>query len=140
MPRERVSGIGGLFIRARDPGALASWYREQLGIPVPDGATYAGFAARPDGTDASGAPLETVWSVFPHNTTYLGATGAQWMANYRVPNLHAMLAQLRAAGVDVDEKTDESEFGRFGWATDPEGNRFELWQPPGTPTPRQDEE
>jgi catechol 2,3-dioxygenase-like lactoylglutathione lyase family enzyme len=125
-----VTGIGGIFFKARDPKALAAWYRDHLGVPVADATTYAAFAARPDGTDASGARLETVWSTMPVSTTYFAPSEASFMVNYRVADLDAMLAQLRAAGVWVDDKIDDSELGRFGWGADPEGNRFELWQPP----------
>ena len=116
---ERVVGIGGVFFRAKDAEALRAWYAEHLGIDVQDRG-----AAGLDG----GA---TVWSIFAGDTNYFGPSGQQSMVNYRVSDLDAMLAQLRQAGVPVDDKIDDSEFGRFGWATDPEGNRFELWQPPG---------
>lgn len=125
-----VAGIGGVFFKARDPAALAAWYRDHLGVPVMPGGTHAAFAAGPDGRDATGAPLAVVWSPFPADTAYFGPGPAGWMVNYRVSDLDAMLAQLRAAGVWVAEQVDESEFGRFGWAADPEGTRFELWQPP----------
>jgi predicted enzyme related to lactoylglutathione lyase len=116
---ERVVGIGGTFFRAKDPDALRAWYAEHLGIDVQDwgGAVFEGG--------------QTVWSIFAGDTDYFGPSGQQSMVNYRVRDLDAMLAQLRAAGVQVDPKIDESELGRFGWATDAEGNRFELWQPPG---------
>ena len=126
----RVAGIGGVFFKARDPAALAAWYRDQLGVPVMPEGTHAVFAAGPDGRDATGAPLAVVWSAFPAGTAYCGPGPAGWMVNYRVADLDAMLAQLRAAGVWVAEQVEESEFGRFGWAADPEGTRFELWQPP----------
>jgi predicted enzyme related to lactoylglutathione lyase len=71
-----------------------------------------------------------VWSPFPGDTDYFGSAGQQGMVNYRISNLDAMLEQLRAAGVEVDDRVEEHEYGRFGWAVDPEGNRFELWQPP----------
>ena len=127
--RVRVAGIGGVFFKARDPGALAAWYREHLGVPVAPDGTHALFAADPDGDDA-GTPAVTVWSTFPADTAYFGAGPAGWMLNYRVPDLDAMLAQLRAAGVWVADEVQEGEYGRFGWAADPEGTRFELWQPP----------
>jgi len=72
---------------------------------------------------------------FPEGTNYFAPSTAPIMLNYRVGDLAAMLAQLRAAGVPVDERIEKCEFGRFGWATDPEGNRFELWQPPTGPSP-----
>jgi len=128
--RQAVTGIGGVFFKARDPHALGEWYREHLGIPVPSGITYVAFKADETGNDATGSRLVTVWSVFPETTEYFNPSKAPLMINYRVADLDAMLAQLRAAGVPVDDKVDDSEYGKFGWATDPEGNRFELWQPP----------
>ena len=116
---ERVAGIGGVFFRARDPDALRAWYAEHLGIEMEDFGTV--FTA--DAGD------QTVWAPFPADTEYFGDGGQQLMVNFRVANLDAMLAQLRAAGVSVDDDVHEMEFGRFGWATDLEGNRIELWQP-----------
>jgi predicted enzyme related to lactoylglutathione lyase len=116
---ERVAGIGGVFVRARDPDALRAWYAEHLGIDMEDFGTV--FVAR-DGD-------HTVWAPFPADTDYFGDKEQQLMVNFRVENLDAMLAQLRAAGVTVDENVHEQEFGRFGWATDLEGNRLELWEP-----------
>ncbi len=128
--RARVTGIGGVFFKARDPAALAAWYREHLGVPVEGGGTYAMFGAGPGGKEASDDPLLTVWSTFPADTGYFGAGPAGWMVNYRVTDLDAMLAQLRAAGVWVSDEVQAESYGRFGWAADPEGTRFELWEPP----------
>ncbi|HSJ16426.1 MAG TPA: VOC family protein [Longimicrobiales bacterium] len=119
---ERVSGIGGIFFKAADPGSLAAWYREHLGMPVEEGQTYASIES-----GAAGEP--TVWSTFAVNTSYFGRDDARFMVNYRVRDLDAMLAQLRAAGAEVDDRVEEYDYGRFGWAVDPEGNRFELWEP-----------
>jgi catechol 2,3-dioxygenase-like lactoylglutathione lyase family enzyme len=119
---ERVTGIGGIFFRARDPKALTAWYRDHLGVE-PQWDTGTSFLA------ASDPKGMTIWSPHGADTDYFG-TPQSFMINYRVADLDAMLAQLRAAGVRVDEKVDDSEYGKFGWATDPEGNRFELWQPP----------
>ncbi len=119
---ERVLGVGGVFLKARDPKSLAAWYREHLGVPVEAGQTH--------GVLTSGGPGEmTVWSAFPADTPYFGPGPAPFMVNYRVRNLDAMLAQLRAAGAAVEDKVEEYSYGRFGWASDPEGNRFELWEP-----------
>jgi predicted enzyme related to lactoylglutathione lyase len=116
---ETVQGIGGVFFRARNPEALRAWYAEQLGIDMEDyGTTFT--AAEGD---------QTVWAPFAADTEYFGPTGQQSMVNFRVRDLDAMLDQLRTAGVSVDERVEEIEFGRFGWATDLEGNRFELWEP-----------
>ena len=118
---ERVQGIGGVFFRARDPQALARWYAEHLGIEVEE---WGGSVLRAEAGDV------TVWSPFRQDTEYFGSSSQQSMINYRVRDLDAMLEQLRAAGVEVDDNRHEDENGRFGWALDPEGNRFELWQPP----------
>ena len=128
--RARVTGIGGVFFRARDPVALAAWYREHLGVPVEAGGTHAMFGVGPDGRDAAGSALLTAWSAFPADTAYFGGGPAGWMVNYRVADLDAMRAQLRAAGVWVADEVQEESYGRFGWAADPEGTRFELWEPP----------
>jgi predicted enzyme related to lactoylglutathione lyase len=119
--KQAVTGIGGVFFKAKDPTALAQWYQEHLGVPVATGATYAPFTEQQS---------QTVWATFPLDTTYFAPSTSPLMINYRVADLDAMVAQLRAAGATVDDKIEDSELGRFGWATDPEGNRFELWQPP----------
>jgi predicted enzyme related to lactoylglutathione lyase len=119
---ERILGIGGIFLKARDPKALADWYREHLGVPIEPGQTYGALTS-------TGAGEQTVWSSFPADTKYFGPGPATSMVNYGVNNLPAMLAQLRAAGAQVEERIEEYDYGRFGWAADPEGNRFELWEP-----------
>ena len=113
---ERISGIGGVFLRARDPVALAAWYAEHLGLDI---ESWNGAVLR------SSDGEYTIWSPFPADTTYFGRPDQQAMVNYRVADLDAMVAQLRAAGVVVDEP-QETEQGRFTWATDPEGNRFHV--------------
>ena len=118
--KQVVLGIGGAFFKARDPIGLAAWYREHLGVPAAENATFGEFVEQ---------SARTVWATFPVDTQYFAPSTAPFMLNYRVADLDAMLAQLRAAGVAVDDKIEESEFGRFGWASDPEGNRIELWQP-----------
>jgi len=118
----RVTGIGGVFIRGRDAAALRAWYAQWLGIDVDD--TYGGtqFDWTPNGS--------TVWAVFDSDTTYFGHREQPYMVNYRVDDLAAMLTQLRDGGVKVIDETADTPQGKFGWAVDPEGNRFELWQPP----------
>ena len=122
----RVTGIGGVFFKARDPKALAQWYHDHLGIKV----EAWGGAAFKWGDDNARGHGTTAWSPFPESTTYLGSADARYMINYRVEDLHGLLAELRKEGCKVDDKVDESEYGKFGWVTDPEGNRVELWQPP----------
>ncbi|MEE2827843.1 MAG: VOC family protein, partial [Myxococcota bacterium] len=75
----------------------------------------------------------TVWSPFSDDTDYFAPSTKGFMVNFRVADLHAMLDQLRANGCDVDERVEESDYGKFGWVMDPEGNRIELWEPPEAP-------
>jgi len=123
----RVTGIGGIFFKARDPAALRAWYQRHLGIDVQEwgGASF-------QWVDADGAPHagSTVWSIMPDTTTYYAPSQAPFMVNYRVDDLHALLAVLRDEGCAVEDKVDESDFGKFGWVIDPEGNKVELWEPP----------
>jgi predicted enzyme related to lactoylglutathione lyase len=115
---ERVLGIGGYFLRAADPEALAAWYRDCLGLDADETGLWH---------QGSGP---TVFATFESETDYFGSRAQQTMLNFRVRDLDAMLAQMRAHGADADEETQEMEgVGRFGWATDPEGNRLELWEP-----------
>jgi catechol 2,3-dioxygenase-like lactoylglutathione lyase family enzyme len=122
----RVTGLGGVFFRAGDREGLVAWYRRHLGLPIAPGGWHILEWRERDDPSKVGS---TVWALFPQDTSYFGASKPTFMLNYRVDDLDAMLAQLRAAGVTVDERTHQDEKGRFGWATDPEGNRIELWQP-----------
>ena len=122
---KRVTGIGGIFLSAKDPAALRAWYKTHLGIDVQN---WGGTAFR--WADESGKPVAgtTAWSV--GDGGYFAPSKAPFMVNYRVADLHGLLALLRAEGCEVLDKTDESEYGKFGWVMDPEGNKVELWEPP----------
>jgi predicted enzyme related to lactoylglutathione lyase len=112
-----VTGIGGVFFRSLDPERLAAWYAEHLGVPVREG-----YVIFPESRD-------THWVPFSEDTDYW-PSAKQGMVNFTVTDLEAMLAQLRAAGIEVDDRVEVLDgIGRFGWAVDPEGNRFELWEP-----------
>lgn len=127
----RVVGIGGIFIKAKDPAALRAWYGEHLGVSLEDwGGTVFNWN-RPDGPGDSGM---TVWNVFDDDSNYFAPSEARFMVNYIVRDLDAVLSALRAEGCEVDEKTQNYEFGKFGWVMDPEGNRIELWEPPARST------
>ncbi len=116
---ERVQGIGGHFVRAADPEALTAWYRDCLGLDLDENGLWNQVAG------------PTVFAAFAADTDYFGSPSQQSMLNFRVGNLDATLAQLRANGAQVAETIEEMDgFGRFGWVTDPEGNRVELWQAP----------
>ncbi|MGV2822515.1 VOC family protein [Brevibacterium casei] len=119
---ERVNGIGGYFLRASDPEALSAWYQDRLGVDTTEGVWRQ--EAGP-----------TVVAAFEAETDYFGERDdgfgrQQTMLNFRVDDLDAMLEQLQAAEADVDDEIQEMEgIVRFGWVTDPEGNRIELWEP-----------
>ena len=115
---ERVLGIGGYFLRAADPEALGAWYRERLGLEADEHGLWQPVAG------------PTVFATFEAGTDYLGSPEQRTMLNFRVRDLDAMLAQLREGGAEVDAQIQEMDgVGRFGWVSDPEGNRIELWQP-----------
>jgi glyoxylase I family protein len=120
---ERVTGIGGLFFRARDPEALAKWYRDHLGISV----VPANYDEPPWAQEAG----PTVFAPFPEDTKYFGDLKNIWMINFRVRDLDAMAAQLRAAGIYIEMDPEGYPNGRFARLYDPEGNPIELWQPEG---------
>lgn len=119
----RVTGIGGVFFKAKDPVALTDWYREHFGLPVDDD----GVVVLRWGDDVKGS---TVWAPFASDTTaFEWPADRQWIINYRVDDLDAMLDLLRTKGVATDDDTFEDMNGRFGHCWDPEGNRIQLWQP-----------
>jgi predicted enzyme related to lactoylglutathione lyase len=124
---KRVTGIGGIFFQANDPVALRDWYRKHLGIDVQSW----GGAAFP-WTDDAGNAVEgsTIWSIGSTGGDQFAPSRSPFMINYRVDDLTALLTALRAEGCEVLEKTDDSEYGKFGWVIDPEGNKVELWQAP----------
>jgi len=117
----RVTGIGGVFFTANDPAALADWYSRHLGIEVLEwgGAIFPGDAG-----------AKTTWTIQPAGDDPFAPGSAPFMVNYRVDDLTALLASLRAAGCRVVGDAEESEYGKFGWVIDPEGNKLELWEPP----------
>ncbi|MEL7499108.1 MAG: VOC family protein [Planctomycetota bacterium] len=123
----RVTGIGGIFFKANDAPALQAWYKRHLGIDV---QAWGGTAFT--WTDSAGEPTggTTIWSISPQDTEQFSPGSASFMINYRVEDLHAVIDSLKAEGCNVLDKVEESEFGKFGWVLDPEGNKVELWQPP----------
>ena len=124
---DRVTGIGGVFFKAKKPKALTEWYRKHLGLPV-DAEGKVAFAWR-EVADPAGLG-ETVWSAFPQETRYFEPSAVSFMINYRVRDLDAVVEALRSEEVEVDPEIEEGEYGRFAWVMDPEGNRIELWEPP----------
>ena len=125
---EKVTGIGGLFFRAHDPKALASWYQQHLGVSLTP-TTYGG----PVWEQEAGP---TVFAPFPETTNYFGDAHKVWMVNFRVRDLDKMAAQLRTAGIEIKIDPKAYPNGRFARLYDPEGNPIELWQPAGPNSPR----
>jgi glyoxylase I family protein len=118
---EKIAGIGGFFFRAHDPKALGQWYQQHLGIsltPTSEGATVWQQEAGP-----------TSFTPFPETTKYFGDPSKTWMINFRVHDMDKMVAQLRAAGIEVKDPETYGKIGRFTRLHDPEGNPIELWQP-----------
>jgi predicted enzyme related to lactoylglutathione lyase len=122
----KVTGLGGVFLRARDPKALTAWYAEHLGLPVTE---WGGVQFVWDECAAPEGQGSTAWSLFPADTDYFGEGKQAVMLNYRVDDLDALLAQLAAKDVWIDPKRQDEAYGRFAWIKDGEGNRVELWEP-----------
>jgi catechol 2,3-dioxygenase-like lactoylglutathione lyase family enzyme len=124
---KRVTGIGGIFIKSADPQRMRDWYKKHLGIQIDDwGGTSFEWtnAENPKGIGS------TVWSIFEASSAYFDPSKATFMVNYRVDKLAPLLEALRAEGCNVADKSDDSEYGKFGWVFDPDGNKIELWEPP----------
>jgi len=121
---EKVTGIGGLFFRSREPETLARWYRDHLGISlIPTNYEEPGWEQRAG---------PTAFAPFPETTSYFGDSGKVWMVNFRLRNLEAMAAQLSSAGIPVEIDPQVYPNGRFARLHDPEGNPIELWEPQGS--------
>ena len=126
---QRVIGLGGIFFKSKDPDKLAAWYRTQPGLDVEDwGGVKFQEAERADLNPKRESYL--TWSPFEEDSDYFRPSDKPYMINFRVHDLDALLAELRREGVQVEEKTDSSEFGKFGWVIDPDGTKIELWEPP----------
>jgi predicted enzyme related to lactoylglutathione lyase len=124
---KRVTGIGGIFFKASDAPQLQAWYKRHLGIDVQAWGGTAFSWADSDGKPTGGS---TVWSIASAESDQFAPSKAPFMVNYRVEDLHALVAALKAEGCKVLDKIDDSEYGKFAWVIDPEGNKVELWQPP----------
>jgi len=128
-PAGHITGIGGVFFKAKDPKALAAWYRDVLGMPV---QPWGGAALRYDAPDH---PPKLAWSVFPASTQQFAPSTSEFMINYAVDNMDAMVARLSKNGVEILKRSDDDAFGKFAWILDPEGNKIELWEPKRVATP-----
>lgn len=120
---KRVTGLGGFFFKCEDPNATKDWYRDRLGIPVdPYGWTFRW-------KDNQGKECSTQWAPFSADTKYFEPSQKQFMMNFRVDNLEALLEVLKEEGVTVVGEMESYDYGNFGWILDPEGNKIELWEP-----------
>ncbi len=124
---KRVTGIGGIFFKAKDAPALQAWYKKHLGIDVQAWGGAAFNWADADGKPRAGT---TIWSIGPAQDDHFSPSQASFMVNYRVEDARALAAALKEEGCTVLDTIDESEYGIFAWVMDPEGNKVELWQPP----------
>lgn len=123
---KRVTGLGGIFFKSKDPEKLSAWYEKHLGLKAHPPAPVR-FPWR-EANDPRRTGY-TVFAPFPADTKYFEPSQASFMLNFRVANLDALLDSLREEGVTVDPKIEDYEYGRFGWILDPDGNRIELWEP-----------
>lgn len=124
---KRVTGLGGIFFKAKDAPALQAWYQRHLGIDVQAWGGTAFSWADDDGKPVAGT---TIWSIASPQAEQLEPSTAPFMVNYRVDDLHALVNVLRDEGCQVLVKVDDSEYRKFAWVIDPEGNKVELWEPP----------
>lgn len=124
---KRVTGLGGIFFKAKDPKSLGEWYKKHLDLPVDEfGAVFKWID--PNNKDAT-VPAQTVWSPFKESSTYFNPSEKPYMFNYRVENLVELLKVLKDEGVTIVGEMQEYPYGKFGWIMDPDGNKIELWEP-----------
>jgi predicted enzyme related to lactoylglutathione lyase len=121
----RVIGIGGVFFKSLDPKKLNSWYADHLGIKPGQYGTSFHWRS----TDDPPRDLQTAWNIFPAHSAYFDPSMAQFMINYIVDDLDALLAKLQKSGVRIDPKRENAEYGRFAWIYDADDNKIELWEP-----------
>jgi predicted enzyme related to lactoylglutathione lyase len=118
----RITGLGGIFFKCENPKALAEWYRDVLGIAIQD---WGGALLRPDPQ----GPPHIVWSPFSADTNYFAPSSREFMVNFAVDDLDAMLVMLEGKGVAILGREDSDQMGKFAWLTDPAGTKIELWEP-----------
>jgi predicted enzyme related to lactoylglutathione lyase len=123
QPVGRITGVGGIFVKSKDPKALAHWYRDVLGIPL---ESWGGALLK---YDAPGHPPVVTWSAFPTKTDYMDPSAREFMIDFAVDDLDAYLTRLKAKGVTVLKSEDGGPTGKFAWILDPDGTKIELWQP-----------
>ena len=125
----KVTGLGGVFFKSDNQEKLLEWYKVALGIDPDFGF---GKTFKWDADDESDRDRYSVWSIFPADTKYFEPSQSGFMINFRVDDLDAIMEKLMSLGANVVDMIEEDEYGRFGWVTDPEGNKIELWEPKST--------
>lgn len=124
---KRVIGIGGIFFKAKDPKALAAWYKKHLGLPIDE--SYGGYTFNWNEADERPGKGYTIWSPFKEDTGYLNPSKKDFMFNFIVEDLEALLETLESEGIEQVGEMEDSDFGKFAWILDPEENKIELWEP-----------
>lgn len=122
-PPGHITGVGGIFVKSKDPKALAAWYRDVLGIQI---EKWGGAALR---YDAPKHPPILVWNALPQATKYMMPSTREFMIDFAVDDLDAYLAKLKAKGVPILKRDDSDPNGKFAWILDPDGTKIEFWQP-----------
>ena len=122
---KKVTGIGGVFFKCKDPKKVREWYKTHLGFETTDYG--ANFEWREEGDSTKKG--STAWSPFPETTKYFEPSTRDFMINYRVENLEALVAQLKTEGVTIVDSIQDSDYGKFVHILDLEGNKVELWEP-----------
>jgi len=128
-----IAGIGGAFLLSNNPKQLAEWYRDNLGISYHESPDCKSFYATFEYRDYSDASVKrtTAWAILP-STNDINGKPRTGQINYRVKSMTETLSHLQSNGVPID-KSEEYEYGKFAWVTDPDGNKIELWEEPPEP-------
>lgn len=122
---KKVTGIGGIFFKAKDPKMVTEWYQQHLGLDTnPYGATFEWYESA-----ESSQKAQTQWTPFAEGTKYFEPSGKEFMINYRVADLESLVATLKASGITVLDEIATYDYGKFVHLLDPEGNKIELWEP-----------
>jgi predicted enzyme related to lactoylglutathione lyase len=124
---KRVTGIGGIFFKAKNAPELRAWYKHHLGIDVQE---WGGTSFNWTDSDGNLTGGTTIWSVGSEQAEQFAPSNSSFMINYRVDDLLSLIKVLKEEGCNVLDKINDSEYGKFAWVIDPEGNKVELWQPP----------
>ena len=122
---KKVTGVGGIFFKCKDPKKMTEWYKDNLGLNTnPYGASFEWY----EGADST-KKAQTQWTPFPETTKYFEPSGQDFMINYRVENLEALVEELKKNGVTIVDKIESYDYGKFIHILDAEGNKVELWEP-----------